>query len=218
MSDGPPFPRPLAGSNSIGRFIVGQGQIGNIPLLDPWESILSQYANSGGITGVITSFFAAMDVTELTDEFYDASFNIITAFGAGLDNYGRILQVSRVLQVSAATYFGFASAVPGVTTYGFGSFYSGVSLTTNVALSDTAYRVLLLAKAAANISDGSIKSINSILSGLFPGRGNAYVVDNQNMTLTYTFAFHLTALEQSIVGTSGVLPKPAGVSASVSFP
>lgn len=218
MSDGPPFPRPLAGSNSIGRFIVGQGQIGNIPLLDPWESILSQYANSGGITGVITSFFAAMDVTELTDEFYDASFNIITAFGAGLDNWGRILQVSRVLQVGTIINFGFNQARPGVTTFGFGAWSNGAKSTQNIALSDSAYRVLLLAKAAANISDGSIKSIDSILSALFPGRGNAYVSDGQNMTMQYVFAFHLTPLERAIVLQSGVLPKPSGVSATLSAP
>lgn len=215
---GPPFPRPIPGSNSVGRFSIGISPIGTIPAFDVWSSILSQYANSSGITGVIVSMFQALDMTENFDNFYDAYFNLSTAYGEGLNNWGRILQVSRVLQLPAATYFGFNQALPGVDTFGFGTFFSSGNATNNYALSDSQYRVLLLAKAAANVSDGSIKSINSILSGLFPGRGNAYVADGQNMTMVYTFAFPLSVVEQAIVQQSGVLPKPAGVSATVSFP
>jgi len=215
---GPPFPRPVPGSNAIGRFRVGVSPIGDIPAFDVWSSVLSQYANSDGITGVIVSMFQALDMTQNFSSFYDYYYNLATASGEGLNNWGRLLQVSRVVQVAAGTYFGFAQALPGVTTWGFGTFYSGSGNTNNFALSDSTYRVLLLAKAAANISDGSIKSINKILSGLFPGRGNAYVVDGQNMTLTYTFAFPLSPVEQAIISQTGVLPKPAGVLASVSFP
>lgn len=214
---GPPFPRPLPGSNSIGSFSVGISQIGDIPSFDLWSTILAQYANSSAITGVITSMFAALDMTTNFENFYDAYFNLGLAYGEGLNNWGRILQVNRVLQVGTGIFIGFAQQLPGVTTFGFGALYSGSNNTTNFALSDTSYRALLLAKAAANISDGSIKSINSILSGLFPGRGNAYVADGQNQTLTYTFDFALTPVEQAIVGQSGVLPKPSGVAAFVSF-
>lgn len=213
---GPPFPRPLPGSNSIGSFSVGISQIGDIPSFDVWSTILSEYANSPAITGVITSMFAALDMTTNFENFFDAYFDLATAFGEGLNNWGRILQVNRVLQLGTGTFFGFDQAVPGVTTFGFGALFSGSNNTTNFSLSDNAYRVLLLAKAAANISDGSIKSINSILSALFPGRGNAYVIDNFDMSLTYRFDFSLSTLERAIVEQSGVLPKPSGVAASVS--
>jgi Protein of unknown function (DUF2612) len=215
---GPPFPRPIPSSNAIGRFSIGLSPIGTIPAFDEWSTVLSQYANSPGITGVIVSMFQALDMTQNFDNFFDAYFNLATAYGAGLDNWGRILQVSRVLQLPAATYFGFHEALPGIDTFGFGTFFSPGNATNNYALSDSEYRILLLAKAAANISDGSIKSINSILMGLFPNRGNAWVTDGQNMTLVYTFAFPLSVVEQAIVQQSGVLPKPTGVLASVSFP
>lgn len=215
---GPPFPRPIPGSNSVGRFRIGVSPIGTIPAFDFWSTVLSQYANSDGITGVIASMFQALDMTENFDDFFDVYYNLATAYGEGLKNWGRILQVSNVVQVAAGTYFGFAQALPGVTTWGFGTFFSGSGNTNNFALSDSTYRILLLAKAAANVSDGSIKSINTILSGLFPGRGNAYVVDGQNMTLVYRFDFPLAPVEQAIVSQTGVLPKPAGVLASVSFP
>ena len=35
------------------------------------------------------------------------------------------------------------------------------------------------------------------------------------MTMTYTFEFALTPVEQAIVEQSGVLPRPTGVSSSV---
>ena len=216
--DGPPFPRPIPGSNSIGRFQVGVSQIGTIPAFDPWSTIFAQYANSDAITGVILRFFAALDITEWTDEFYDAYFNIATAYGEGLDNWGRILQVSRILKLPAATYFGFNEALPGVDTFGFGTFFSPGNATNNYSLSDSQYRILLLAKAAANISDGSIKSINMILMGLFPNRGNAYCQDNQDQTMAYVFTFPLSTVELAIVQQSGVLPKPPGVAASVIVP
>ena len=50
---------------------------------------------------------------------------------------------------------------------------------------------------------------------LFPNRGNAYVADNGDMSMTYTFAFALTAAENAVIRQSGVLPSPSGVSVSM---
>ena len=50
---------------------------------------------------------------------------------------------------------------------------------------------------------------------LFPNRGNAYVVDGLDMTMTFKFEFTLTSVELAIVGQSGVLPTSTGVSYSV---
>lgn len=215
----PPFPRPVSGSNAIGRFTIGVSPIGTIPAFDVWSTVLSQYANSCGIIGIIGSMFEALDMTANFDNFFDAYYNLATAYGEGLNNWGRILQVSRILKIgSGPIYWGFQQAVPGVTTFGFGAWSSGSNATQNFALSDSSYRTLLLAKAAANVSDGSIKSINRILTGLFPGRGNAYVRDNQNQTMVYVFTFPLSVVERAIVAQSGVLPKPPGVAATVSSP
>ena len=59
-----------------------------------------------------------------------------------------------------------------------GAFYSGAGLTTVYELTDETYRLLIMAKAAANITNGSIPAINQILLNLFPGRGNCYVQEN----------------------------------------
>ena len=120
--------------------------------------------------------------------------------------------------MASSTFFGFEQQLPTVDTWGPGGqspFYSGTATTNNFQLTDSAYRVLIFAKALSNISDGSIPSINQILLNIFPNRGNCYVTDPGGMEMTYTFEFVLSPVEQSILGQTGILPKPVGVSASV---
>lgn len=219
---GPPYPRysPGAspGENAVGSFVIGESPIGTIPSFDWWATVVSQYANSPILTGILESFFDAVDQTANIDAFFDLIWNVNTAQGYGLDVWGRIVGVTRIVPVpGATTYFGFEEA--GSTgTFGTGILYSGATTTNNYILSDSGFRTLIFAKALSNISDGSIKSINRLLLTLFPNRGNCYVTDGLNMTMTYTFAFVLSAVELSIVLNSGVLPKPVGVASSVIVP
>lgn len=209
----PPGPQP--GSNGFGSFAFGVSPFGDIPTFDVWKTVLSQYANSPILTTLIGNIFDYLDQTANLEAFFDDIFNIESAQGHGLDVWGRILGVNRVLQVPAGEYFGYDEATPGVQGYNQAPFYSGATTTSNVALSDAAYRPLLLTKAAANITDGSIPAINQILLSLFPSRGNCYVTDGQDMTMTYTFEFALSSLDLAIVEQSGALPKPVGVKATI---
>jgi Protein of unknown function (DUF2612). len=209
---------------SIGQFSIGEMPIagGNVSPLasadgyffNPWVTVLSQYANSPIITALVDLFAQWLDPQERFDRFYSLVWDIDTAQGYGLDVWGRILGVGRVLQVPVGEYLGFeqdAQAKP----FGFGIFYSGSRLTNNVALTDDAYRTLLLAKAALNITNASAPAINTILLNLF---GQGYVRDNRDMTITYVFSEALTPVETAIVFQSGVLPKPCGVSFDVEQP
>jgi Protein of unknown function (DUF2612). len=209
---------------SIGQFSIGEVPIagGNISPLatpdgyffNPWVTVLSEYANSPIITALIDLFAQWLDPQSRFDRFYSLVWDIDTAQGYGLDVWGRILGVGRVLQVPVGEYLGFeqdAQAKP----FGFGIFYSGSRLTNNVALTDEAYRTLLLAKAALNITNASVPAINTILLNLF---GQGYVRDNRDMTITYVFSETLTPVETAIVFQSGVLPKPCGVSFDVEQP
>jgi hypothetical protein len=214
---GPDLSAPIPGSNAIGVFEIGVSPIGTIPPFDVWDTIISQYADSSAITSLIVNFAGAFDQTANFDAFYDYIWNVATAQGVGLDIWGRIVGVTRILNiVTAGPSFDFEEAGLSGTPFGESPFYDGGGLTTNFALSDDSFRVLIYAKALANISDGSIKSINQILRSLFPNRGgNAYVADGLDMTLTYTFGFVLTAVELAIIEQSGVLPKSTGVSSTV---
>jgi hypothetical protein len=209
---GYPHPNPAPGSNSIGRFQIGISPIGTIPTFDPWTTIISQYANSPVITGMIESFNAAMDITVPMEDFYDLVWNIATAQGYGLDVWGRIVGVQRAVQIPGSIeLLGFKEAGSSWTGFGQGGFYSGEAITQNYILQDTDFRTLILAKAAGNISDGAIPSVNQILMNLFPYRGDAYVADGLNMSLTYTFHFQLTPPELAIVSQLDVLSNAAGV-------
>ncbi len=215
---GPPYPRPNPApqSNEIGSFAIGISPIGTIAPFDWWNTAISQFANSPIITTMLQSFFDAIDQTADFDLFFSNIWDIDTAIGPGLDVLGRILGVTRVLNVvNAPRYFGFEESLLTYDPWNQSPFYTGAPLTTSYALTDAAFRVLLYAKALANISDGSVRSINRLLMTLFPGRGNAYVADGLNLTMTYTFDFALTAVEQAIVEQSGVLPRTSGVAASV---
>lgn len=218
---GPPIPRPTPapGSNAIGKFAIGVSPIGTISPFDWWATVISQYANSPIITGLIANMFSYIDQTADFDSFFDNMWNADTAVGYGLDVIGRKVGVARILQVAAADYFGFIG--PGGASgqpFGIQSFFSGQTLTNNFALADPSYRTLIFAKALANITDGSIRSLNQLLLNLFPKRGNCFVTDGQNMTMTYTFTFPLTQVELSIIGQSGALPRPTGVQATVVHP
>lgn len=216
---GPQYPPPPAfGSNAIGSFAIGISPMGDISPFDVWTTIISQYANSKILTQLILNLDAYIDPIANFNAFFDMIWNIDSAVGAGLDIWGRIIGVSRTLTVAPANYFGFQQEGPTADTFGPGGlspFYVGATSTNNFNLTDPSYRTLLFAKALANICDGSIPAINQILRNLFPNRGNCYVTDGLDMTMTYTFKFQLSPTEAAIVSASGVLPRSTGVSSTV---
>lgn len=187
-----------------------------------WQSTLqAQFGNSPRLMGMLESFNDAVDPAALVDDFYTKVWNIDTAVGYGLDVWGRIVGVGRVLTIpvdlSTEPYFGFSEAVGGsrIDTFGFAPFFGGGTPTTSFTLLDADYRTLILVKAFTNITDCSAKSINRALMLLFPGRGNAYVIDNLDMTVTYRFKFDLTPVELAILTQSGVIPRTTGVLVSI---
>ena len=181
------------------------------------QTIISQYANSPTLVQLIQNFNTYIDPQANLDAFYSLIWNVDTAVGYGLDVWGRIVGVGRVLQVASGVYLGFAESgdATSETPFNQAPFYSGQPSTGNYALTDDGFRTLIYAKALANICDGSIPAINQILLTLFPGQGNCYCTDGGDMTMTYTFDFTLSPVDFAIVSQSGVLPKPAGVSVTV---
>ena len=203
----------MTNNNSIGNFAIDQSQIGSIVPFSVYKTVISQYANSPILMSLVENVAAYFDQTASFESFFDNVWNIDTAVGVYLDLWGRVLGVQRVVPVLTGVFFGFQEQGTAHTA-GFdrAPFYSGQSLTNNYALSDDSFRKLLLIKAAFNLTDCTIASINQLLLALFPNRGHCFVTDNGNMSMTYTFQFALSPLEQSIIVSSGVLPRPSGVS------
>ena len=145
-------------------------------------TVETEYAQSPTIGAILQAVNAWIDPANSLNLFYNNVWNLNTATGWGLDVLGRIVGVSRNLSVP---------------TYGI------------YALGDFAFRQLINAKALANISDGSIPSLNNILMTLFPNGGNSYVVDNLNMTMTVHLGFTPTKVQVAIL--TAAFPLPCGV-------
>lgn len=178
------------------------------------QTVISQYQNSPVLMQLVDNMVPYFDPTVRLNDFYNLIWNIDSAQGWGLDVWGRILGIGRLLHVPIpGDYLGWDEAGDAFT-FGEGIWYGGSApLTENFYLSDSVYRRVLLAKAFANICDGSIPATNQILIDLFPDYGNCYVIDNLDMTMTYRFTDPLTAPDSTLAQQSGVLPKPAGVAA-----
>jgi hypothetical protein len=182
-------------------------------------TVVSQYAVSPTIRRLVDNFNAWIDPETDINSFYNLVWNVDTAVGYGLDVWGRIVGVGRVLHVTTTgKYFGFDEATNiSADPFNTSPFYSGQQISNNFILADAGFRVLVFAKALANICDGSIPAINQILLTLFPGRGTCYIADGMNMSMTYTFLFPLTPVEAAIVSQSGILPRSTGVASTFTF-
>lgn len=176
------------------------------------QTLLSQYANSPSLGMIINAWNQAIDPAALIEVWYATVWNIQTAQGYGLDVWGRIVGVSRVLSLTAGSCLGFAES-NDLSEEGFDTapWYTGEASTGSFRLSDEGYRQLVYAKALANITDCSVLSLNAILRVLFGASGAAYVRDGQDMSMTYVFEFLPSPVQISIIQNSGVLPRPAGV-------
>jgi len=183
-----------------------------------WQSVISQYANSPALIGILEDWSESIDQAVNIDRFYDFVWNVETAQGYGLDVWGRIVNISRTLQLNqtlTGERFGFTvqSGTQDWKEFNQAPFFSGFDQTSshNYLLGDAEYRRLIMAKAFSNIMRATIQNYNALLRYLFPDRGNCYVIDNMDMTMTLVFDFILEPFEQAMLEQSGVLKLPTGV-------
>ena len=171
---------------------------------------------------------------ELLDKRYEDVANLLLAFetefdldfarGAQLDILGKIVGISRIVpKTLPKVYFGFDN---NINARGFGSitnptrpsapfFRIGQEAFTDTQLNDNDYRFFIKAKVALNycqgvmVGDDERISIQDVVWQAFDGL--AYVVDNENMTLTLYVSPRIDNNKLNLIRTLGLLPKPAGV-------
>lgn len=187
-------------------------------------TVLKQYAASPKINALIVAFNAWIDPHADIDNFYTTVWDVQTAVGFGLDIWGRIVGVPRTITIlPEPDFLGFEEATPGSFPFNQQPFYSGpVNGGTLYTLSDDAYRVLIMTKALANICNFTAPSVNALLNYLFNGqgttRGSCYVLDLGGMAMEYVFNFTLQPWEASILLQATLMPRPAGVSCTITNP
>lgn len=188
----------------------------------PSDTILAQYAGSPKLRSIIETFNTTMDTDKFLDDFYDVIWNIETADTYGLDVWGKIVVVSRLLTVTPSEkFFGYGEAtnttpvIDDPQPFDQAPFYTGEQQTSTISLTNDAYRKLIMLKAMANITDCTIPNMNKMLMYMFGSSGKAYVRNDGGMVMTYVFEFELSTVELAIVQSSGALPSPAGVTVNI---
>lgn len=182
------------------------------------RTVISQYQNSPTLLQLVHNMAEYLNKSVDLATFYQFVWNVDTAVGFGLDVWGKIVGVSRLLQIPGNDpIVGFDNASFPDDWYPMseGRFALENEVTTAYELPDDAYRVLILTKALANIVTTTGPALNQLLRNMFPGRGRAFVRDLGNMAMQFVFNFRLTTVEYAILTQSGVLPHPAGVFYSV---
>lgn len=144
------------------------------------QTVLSQFASSPRLVTLLDAIDSWLSPDANYELFYQQVMNLDTAGDYGLGVWARIVVVPTVVTIQQFQYFGFGEAGDrvGFDQGSFGDFY--LTTTANFQLTGEVLRKFIYAKAAFNITDGSIPAINAILMTLFPGRGNAYVTDGGN--------------------------------------
>lgn len=200
------------------------------------ETVISQYANSATILQLVANMDAYVNPAANIQAFYDFVWNVDTAQGFGLDIWGKIVNVSRLLHIpNSDRTVGFQDGsstgpgpgwdvepfggAPGDPVGGQGIWNQGPGSTQTYILPDIAYRRLIFVKALANIVATTVPALNQLLRNLFAGRGNVYVTNGLDMTMVIVFAdFDPTPVELAIIEQSGAFPIPPGVSFTITAP
>lgn len=176
-------------------------------------TLMSQYANSPVIVSLIEQINDILDPSKLIDDFYNKLWNLKTANGYGLDNWGRIIGVDRNVRMSAPNEvnFGFHTDPDSAffTPFNVAPFSASGSGFESYALPDDLYRQLIIVKAASNIIYATAPNINKFLKMIFNERSFYLITDI--MKAEYRFEFTLNSFQRLIVFTLNLLPNPCGV-------
>ena len=177
------------------------------------KTILSQYQNSPIICQLIKGMDAAIDPSADIENFYNLVWNVDTATDFGLEIWGRIVDISREVNVSSTVdkQFGFEEALPGSYPFGEGTFKSATSTYSGtISLPTESFRKLILAKALTNISASTIPAINKVLVNMFGDNGRVYVTQIDTMSIGYYFDYTPDEYTTAMITQTSAFLRPAG--------
>lgn len=185
-----------------------------------------QFATATNVNKLFDELTPLLTIDPL--EFWRDYFDIDTCKTEGLNNWGRILDLSRVVSISVATngVFGFGEGNYPIDedeypqNFNNGFFYNSDYEVTPIqyTLSDYEFRIALKFRYAALTTNLSLQSINRIMNNLLIQLDANYkcvVTQTAVMQLTYKFNFKLTPWQKTLFNNRNILPVPAGVTAII---
>jgi hypothetical protein len=154
---------------------------------------------------------------------FEVEFDLDHARGKQLDILGKIAGVPRIVpMVLPRIAFGFSN---NPNSKGFADRFNFLRESaplarrfepkyTSMQLTDNQYRLLIRAKVSLNVTSAYIASderisIQDVINQVFAGR--AYVIDNQDMSLTLYISPSVSLDELRLIRRLNLLPKPQGV-------
>lgn len=178
------------------------------------QVILWQFDQSPNLIGIIQKKQEWYDLqqSEFWSSWHDDVFNLRTANDFGLSVWAIILDIPIFADTGASpSDYGAWGFDPYGENFDHGNFATAGS---GVLLTTAERRSILRLRYHQLTTNGSVSSINAALVDVF-GIGNAHVQDNYNMSVTYKISLSISAPMLSILQTFDVLPRPAGVSATI---
>lgn len=186
------------------------------PGTDITDGVYTQYTNAINFLNLLAGLEPLLIIRPL--DFYYNYFNIDTCTGDGLDNWGRILDISRTVNTPDLTnVIGFNNGSPlednqYPCNFNMGNFY-GNQVTANV-LNDEDFRSLLKLRYAYITTNATLDSANTIMNIFVSsiGFGNKCQVREVGpMQIEFNFNLTLTFAQRAILYQPGLLPVPASV-------
>ena len=182
--------------------------------VDLLRAILWQYDGASGLQSLLRSKAAWYD--ENQRDFWNAwerdVFDLTTANDFGCAVWGLILAVPLSIGLpgtGSRPNWGFGPDNLPFELGTFGRLGSGVT-----GLSLAQKRFVLRLRYFQLISDGSVPHTNFVLQQVF---GQGYVVDNNDMTVTYVFETELPIAVRTLIDQFDLLPRPAGVGINIIY-
>jgi len=154
------------------------------------------------------------NVYSFLNDFFN-EFDLDNATGDRLDKIGKIVGISRIVEGGVPkNFFGYQGAANALA-YGQGIYFvTGDDLYTDSELTDGQYRIFIRAKIAKNNASAVIvgderDGLQDAIQSLF--NGEAYVLDNQNMTLSLFISSSVPVNDLILIVKADLLPRPQGV-------
>jgi hypothetical protein len=179
--------------------------------IDIEQALLWQRNTAEALTSLIQSKQRWYDenVTRFLNQWYDDVFNLDTANDFGLSVWSIILDLPLFQGVNVDP--------PGKPIFGFGTYnqnfengnFSNINQKTGLTTEEK--RLLLKLRYFSLATRDDIPDINSFLAYVFEPYGTVYVLDGEDMTMTYVFSYSISENLLEIMLQYKLLPKPAGV-------
>lgn len=187
----------------------------NVNLL---RAILWQYNEASNLQGLLNAKNAWYEANQ--SEFWESwitdVFDLRTANDFGLQVWsiilGQSLYTNYVID-DTEDAFGFGDENQNFDNGIFGSVTGG----TNVYSTEVA-RLLLRLRYFQLVSSGTIPETNRMLKYLFADYGDAYLIDNYDMTQTYILDFAIPSEMRYMLYNTDILPRPAAVGSQIAEP